>query len=227
MFFITAKTDKMRIEKIERIVLKQARLFVGLLSINMFLGGNWGAWANPPGNLNDLENFARMLVRANAEKVLKNLEAHMEKDEDTVGFPIGREGFWMLVAAHESSREGTSTDAEVNPVEINLTGEWEIQEEDRTYQASLDAKGNGPYTWQEGRLQTEKVVGRLWSGTWHQKGNDREGGFEVLLSEDGKTAHGNWWYLRVGTHNNIPPRLEGGTYKMKRLSPQPRKGMAP
>ena len=219
MFFMTAKTDKMRIEKIERKVLKQARLFLGLVSIIMFLGGNWGAWANPPGNLNDPETFAPMLVRANTEKGLKNLETHMAEDEVTVGFTIGREGFLMLVTGHESRREGTPTDAEVNPVEINLTGEWEIQEEDRTYQASLDAKGNGPYTWQEGRLQTAKVVGRLWSGTWHQKGNDREGGFEVLLSEDGKTADGNWWYLRVGTQNNIPPRLEGGTYKMKRLSP--------
>ena len=114
---------------------------------------------------------------------------------------------------------GNQDDIESIPVEINLTGKWEIQEEDRAYQATLDAKGNGPYSWQEGRIQTEKVENRLWSGTWHQKGNDREGGFEVLLSKDGKTANGTWWYLRVGTHTNIPPRLEGGTYTMKRLSP--------
>ncbi|MDH3771407.1 MAG: hypothetical protein OET79_10550, partial [Nitrospirota bacterium] len=98
-------------------------------------------------------------------------------------------------------------------------GEWEIQEEDKAYQATLDAMGNGPYNWQEGRIQTEKVADRLWSGTWHQKGNDREGAFEVLLSEDEKTADGVWWYLRVGTQKNIPPREWGGTYKIKRLSP--------
>ena len=110
-------------------------------------------------------------------------------------------------------RVATPTEAGVNPIEIDLTGEWEIQEEDKAYQTTLDAKGNGPYTWQEGRIQTEKVVDRIWSGTWHQKGNDREGGFEVPLSEDGKTAEGSWWYLRVGTHKNIPPRLEGAPIK--------------
>ncbi len=148
-----------------------------------------------------------------------------------------REGTWMLVNWHESMREPIKpltvarkvppTEAGVNPVEINLTGEWEIQEEDKAYQATLDAKGNGPYNWQEGRLQTEKIVDRLWSGTWHQKGNDREGAFEVLLSEDGKTADGVWWYLRVGTQKNIPPREWGGTYKIKRLSPQPHAVTAP
>ena len=140
-----------------------------------------------------------------------------------------RNGRWMLVNWHESMREPIkpldverevhSTEVAANMVEVNLRGKWEIQEEDKAYQATLDAKGNGPYTWQEGRLQTKKVVDRLWSGTWHQKGNDREGGFEVLLSEDGKTAEGVWWYLRVGTQKNIPPREWGGTYKIKRLSP--------
>jgi len=140
-----------------------------------------------------------------------------------------RDGIWMLVNWHESmrepimplsvKREATLVVAGASAVEIDLTGEWEIQEEDKAYQATLDAKGNGPYNWQEGRLQTEKVADRLWSGTWHQKGNDREGGFEVLLSEDGKTADGVWWYLRVGTQKNIPPREWGGTYKIKRLSP--------
>ncbi|MEX0830522.1 MAG: nuclear transport factor 2 family protein [Nitrospirales bacterium] len=140
-----------------------------------------------------------------------------------------REGKWMLVNWHESmrepikplavERESRPTEAGASPVEVNLTGEWEIQEEDKAYQATLDAKGNGPYTWQEGRIKTERVVDRLWSGTWHQKGNDREGAFEVLLSEDGKTADGVWWYLRVGTQKNIPPREWGGSYKIKRLSP--------
>ncbi|MDH5426864.1 MAG: nuclear transport factor 2 family protein [Nitrospirota bacterium] len=142
-----------------------------------------------------------------------------------------REGKWMLVNWHESMREPIKplaverevqpSKTEENPIKVNLTGQWEIQEEDKAYQVTLDGTGNGPYTWQEGRLQTEKVVDRLWSGTWHQKGNDREGGFEVLLSEDGKTADGVWWYSRVGTQKNIPPREWGGTYKIKRLSPLP------
>ncbi len=209
MLFMTAKTDKVRIEKIGGKVLKQAMLLIGLVSMIMFLSGNWGAWADKPENLNDPETVIRMNVKANPEIDLKTLETHMAADEEAV------------------EREAKPTEAGVNPVEIDLTGMWEIQEEDKAYQATLDAKGNGPYTWQDGRIQTEKVVDRLWSGTWHQKGNDREGGFEVLLSEDGKTAEGVWWYLRVGTHKNIPPRLEGGTYKIKRLSPQPHAVVTP
>lgn len=143
-----------------------------------------------------------------------------------------RDGKWMLVNWHESMREpikplavereasATQAVSKANLVEVNLAGVWEIQEEDKAYQATLDVKGNGSYNWQEGRFQTEKVEDRYWSGTWHQKGNDREGGFEVLLSEDGKTAEGIWWYTRVGGYSeNIPPRQEGGTYKIKRLSP--------
>ena len=209
MLFMTTKADKVRIEKIGGKVLKQAMLLIGLVSMIMFLSGNWGAWADKPENLNDPETVIRMNVKANPEIDLKTLETHMAADEEAV------------------EREAKPTEAGVNPVEIDLTGMWEIQEEDKAYQATLDAKGNGPYTWQDGRIQTEKVVDRLWSGTWHQKGNDREGGFEVLLSEDGKTAEGVWWYLRVGTHKNIPPRLEGGTYKIKRLSPQPHAVVTP
>jgi hypothetical protein len=52
MFFMTAKTDKVRIEKIGGKVLKQAMLLIGLVSMIMFLSGNWGAWADTPENLN-------------------------------------------------------------------------------------------------------------------------------------------------------------------------------
>ncbi|MGD9852734.1 MAG: nuclear transport factor 2 family protein [Nitrospirales bacterium] len=145
-------------------------------------------------------------------------------------------GTWMLVNWHESMREpiqlleavpapkgfSSSSASSGSPViEVDLSGSWEIQEEDKAYQATLDAQGNGPYNWQEGRIQTEKLVNRLWSGTWHQKGNDREGAFEVLLAEDGTTAEGVWWYVRVGTQKNIPPREWGGSYKFKRLSAIP------
>ena len=206
---MTVKTDKVRITKIGGKVLKQVMLLNALVSMIMFLRGNWGAWADTPGTLNDPETVIRMNVKANPEIDLKTLETHMAADEEAI------------------ERETSQTEAGVNPAEIDFIGEWEIQEEDKAYQATLDAKGNGPYNWQEGRIQTEKVVDRLWSGTWHQKGNDREGGFEVLLSEDGKTAEGVWWYLRVGTHKNIPPRLEGGTYKIKRLSRQLHAVVAP
>ena len=181
--------------------MKQARLLIGLLSMIMFLSMSWGAWANNHGNLDDPEIVIRMIVKANAQTDLQTLETHMPAEVEAV------------------EREAMSAGA--SQIEMDFTGVWEIQEEDKAYKVTLDAKGNGPYTWQEGRIQTESLTDRLWSGTWHQKGNDREGGFEVILSEDGMIAEGAWWYLRVGTQKNIPPREWGGSYKIKRLSPLP------
>ncbi len=114
------------------------------------------------------------------------------------------------VAARETKHETDSPD---------LSGRWEIREEERTYIATLDAHGNGPYTHQGGSFTTTEVKGRLWSGIWAQTGNDREGEFEVRLSEDGLTAEGTWWYTRVGFYANIPPRFRGGSYVFKRLDP--------
>jgi len=106
----------------------------------------------------------------------------------------------------------------------DLSGEWEIQEEDKSYKVALDRYGNGRYTWQEGQILTTSFSDRRWQGTWHQTGNDREGGFELLLSEDGIQARGVWWYSRVGNQNNIPPREWGGSYVWNRLTPIPTKG---
>src|SRR5437016_5919881 len=87
----------------------------------------------------------------------------------------------------------------------DLTGEWEIQEEERAYTATLDRDGNGPYTWQSGRITTTSFTEDRWEGLWTQPGNDREGGFEVRLSGDHTKAEGKWWYTRVG-QTIIPPR---------------------
>jgi hypothetical protein len=203
---VKAKIDEMWMQD-KWNFLKQVNLVIGLVGMIIFLSGSWGAWATTPVSLDDSETVMRMIVKANAKMDLKTLEKYMAADEDTMDFIMVVERKVMPTKAGDSA------------VEKDLTGLWEIQEEDRVYQATLNAQGNGPYNWQEGRIQTEKLVDRLWSGTWHQKGNDREGGFEVLLSEDGKTAEGAWWYLRVGSQKNIPPREWGGTYKIKRLSP--------
>lgn len=146
-----------------------------------------------------------------------------------------RSGTWILVAWHESGRGpdtglgrlltgqstlprptgGLQTD---RPTPISLTGEWDITEveDHKQYQATLDAHGNGPYTWQGGQIITTQYDGHRWQGTWKQTGNDREGAFEVLLTEDGTEARGIWWYVRVGTRGNIPPRQHGGSYLWKR-----------
>ncbi len=151
-----------------------------------------------------------------------------------------RDGRWILVAWHESTRHHDSgteqaaadraallhraSDTQTAvPNGVNLSGEWEVTEieDNKKYVATLDPQGNGPYTWQGGQFSTTSFNDRRWQGTWKQTGNDREGAFEVVLSEDGTEAKGIWWYVRVGTRDNIPPRQHGGTYLWKRLTPLP------
>jgi len=150
-----------------------------------------------------------------------------------------RNGQWIMLSFHESFRSAQmngpvaqSTDSSAQALRVNeqptsatlnLSGEWDILEveDNKRYKATLDIDGNGPYTQHEGRFVTTKFEGRLWQGTWNQPGNDREGGFEVLLSEDGTEAKGIWWYTRVDTRKNIPTREYGGTYEWKRITPVP------
>jgi SnoaL-like domain len=145
-----------------------------------------------------------------------------------------RHGEWLLTAWHESFRAEGSPPAVPDPVPCasgqptvtagsvvripNLSGEWEVQEEDKSYKAVLDRNGNGSYSWQSGRIVTAVIAGQKWQGTWQQAGNDREGGFELVLSEDGSQARGVWWYTRVGEKIDIPPRQWGGSYVWKRTS---------
>ena len=150
-----------------------------------------------------------------------------------------RGGQWVLLSWHESFRDmqlgaplaqratTPSPQLLVSNAQLSstpdLSGEWEILEveDDKRYKAILDKAGNGPYTQHGGRFVTTKYADRLWQGTWQQPGNDREGEFELLLSEDGTHAKGVWWYSRVGSQKNIPPREHGGTYQWKRLTPSP------
>jgi ketosteroid isomerase-like protein len=149
-----------------------------------------------------------------------------------------RNGQWVLLSWHESFRNAGGaltlgkqqrspspalTASAGTQTATDLSGEWDILEveDDKHYRATLDKAGNGPYTQHGGRFTTTQFANRLWQGTWQQPGNDREGGFEVLLSEDGKEAKGVWWYTRVGNHKNIPPREHGGTYQWKRMTPVP------
>ena len=140
-----------------------------------------------------------------------------------------RDGQWVLVAWHESVRTAAGIpQASAGPLPAtatggapDLSGRWKVQETDRTYEATLDADGNGTYTWQGGQIRTTRLDGRSWQGTWHQPGNDREGGFEVLLSDDRTQGQGSWWYTRVDSRK-VPPREWGGLYVWKRVSPTAR-----
>jgi hypothetical protein len=139
-----------------------------------------------------------------------------------------RDGQWILVAWHESVRTAAGMlQAEAHPPPAsrpaarNLRGDWRVQETDRAYDATLDADGNGTYSWQGGRIKTTRLDGGTWEGTWHQPGNDREGGFQLVLSDDGTQAQGSWWYTRVDSRK-IPPREWGGPYFWRRAAPASR-----
>ena len=101
---------------------------------------------------------------------------------------------------------------------LDVSGVWEVAEEERTYQATVDQAGNGTYTWQNGVIFGSKIEGTRWSASWKQSGNDREGGFTVELSADGTSAKGRWWYSRVGTQV-IPDPDFGGDFTWRKLSP--------
>lgn len=144
-----------------------------------------------------------------------------------------RDGRWQLLSWHESFRSANlggalpawpadllprHTGQPQSSAKLDVSGTWEILEveDDKRYRAALDRNGNGPYSQHGGRFTTSKISDRLWEGTWHQSGNDREGGFKLRLSDDGTEAKGIWWYTRVGKQKNIPPREHGGTYHWKR-----------
>lgn len=148
-----------------------------------------------------------------------------------------RHGQWQLLSWHESFRSASldsalglpSADSRrrhaIKPQtsrKPDVSGEWDILEveDDKRYTATLDRNGNGPYSQHGGRFTTTTIADRLWQGTWYQPSNDREGGFEIQLSDDGTEAKGIWWYTRVGKQKNIPPREHGGTYHWrKHISP--------
>jgi len=100
-----------------------------------------------------------------------------------------------------------------------LEGHWEYGDGMFIVPFELDEQGNGPYAWYEGRFHTTEFTGRMWKGTWHQRANDRDGGFEVQLSEDLSKGDGYWWYTRIGTTLN--PKKPGAKFHVTRLSSLP------
>jgi hypothetical protein len=107
---------------------------------------------------------------------------------------------------------------------IDLSGEWEFQEEGTGQRLILDKNGNGTYSWQNGRILTQSISDGRWKGMWYQEGNDREGRFDLTLSEDGTEAYGTWWYTRIGTRN-ISTKDQGGTFRFTRISSSDGRGV--
>lgn len=128
-------------------------------------------------------------------------------------------------------REGASPPSSSGPASgvplspAVLAGHWEYQDGMFVVSFELDEHGHGPYDWYEGRFHTTKLTGRLWKGTWHQKGNDRDGEFEVRLSEDFSEGEGLWWYTRIET--TVNPKVRGATFHITRLSAPPSQSPEP
>lgn len=106
---------------------------------------------------------------------------------------------------------------EVTLQEFSPAGVWIYEDRIITGEASLDENGNGKYPWKQGYFVTQTWEGGIWKGTWHQPGNDREGGFELRLSGDLTYAEGRWWYTRIGADGS--PDRPGGKFTMTRIAP--------
>ena len=98
-----------------------------------------------------------------------------------------------------------------------LSGVWEYQEGALVYELMLDDHGNGSYKWHDGHFRTTKLIHHHWVGTWQQSGNDREGGFEAQLADDGLSAEGRWWYTRIGSDRD--PQATEGHFSLLRKDP--------
>ncbi len=105
----------------------------------------------------------------------------------------------------------------VMPQDItDLAGLWEYGDNTGSYAITLDVEGKGPYEWEAGRFETHSLKNRTWTGVWIQEGNDREGGFELMFSENADMAEGEWWYTRIGKDQD--PLQPGGRFTMTRPS---------
>ena len=115
-----------------------------------------------------------------------------------------------------SSKQPPVAAAPASIAEFSPAGVWLYEDRIATGEATLDENGNGSYPWKDGYFVTSGWDDGLWTGTWHQPGNDREGGFELQLSADLTFAAGRWWYTRIG--DNHSPDKPGGKFTLTRIS---------
>ncbi|MDQ6735339.1 MAG: hypothetical protein M3Z35_14685 [Nitrospirota bacterium] len=95
-----------------------------------------------------------------------------------------------------------------------LAGTWEYEESGNTILITLNEYGNGTYDWKDGRFMTATYSNGVWKGAWSQRENDRDGGFEVILSQDRPGGEGRWWYTRIGS--DMSPTQPGGVFQIVR-----------
>ena len=132
-------------------------------------------------------------------------------------FAVGVQGC-ATVPSEESSGSPASQTLSLATITVkDLEGIWEYEEASSVYSLTLDHEGKGYYDWKDGRFSTTSFLQGVWTGTWHQGENDREGGFELQLQPDLQTATGEWWYTRI--EEDRSPLQPGGNFLLRRLSP--------
>jgi len=99
----------------------------------------------------------------------------------------------------------------------SLAGTWAYEEHGKTVLITLNEYGNGTYDWKDGRFMTATYSNGVWKGSWSQGENDRDGGFEVVLSPNKPEGNGRWWYTRIG--NDTSPTQPGGVFQIVRQLP--------
>ena len=90
-----------------------------------------------------------------------------------------------------------------------LASEWEYYVDGAVDRLTLDEEGNGNYNWENGRFETQALIGYTWQSMWFQKEDDRDRGFTVEFSPDFSEGKGRWWYSRIGADH--APTQKGGT----------------
>ncbi|HKN87085.1 MAG TPA: hypothetical protein VJV04_09520 [Nitrospiraceae bacterium] len=96
----------------------------------------------------------------------------------------------------------------------SLAGTWAYEENGNTILITLNEYGNGTYEWKDGRFMTATYSNGVWKGSWSQRENDRDGGFEVILAQDRPEGEGRWWYTRIG--KDTSPSQPGGVFQIVR-----------
>jgi hypothetical protein len=136
-------------------------------------------------------------------------------------FVLSGAAFFVSACSHPAMQRSTSTEqvpsldrAQPGDRRI-LAGEWEY-EEGGVAVLTLDEQGNGPYAWNDGRIETQMLFGQTWQGMWFQKDNDREGGFMVEFLPDFSEGNGIWWYTRIGSNHALAQK--GGAFHVIRKS---------
>lgn len=120
------------------------------------------------------------------------------------------QGCAFLASSKEPTRLATPADLK----DFSPMGEWIYEDKLVMGVAQLDEHGNGSYPWKDGYFVTSGWEDGIWKGTWHQPGNDREGGFEIRLVDDLSSGQGRWWFTRIG--EDTSPSRPGGEFTLSR-----------